>query len=461
MFTWVSRHLYYPLSQFVQGERALACLQTLERTQWDTPHVHRERQWKAICALIAAAREIPYYAQAWMNCELDLRDWDDFQALPVLRREALRENCTLMQAPNFVDGRVETQTSGSSGSPLRVYHSRTFRSWHEAGQLRARDWYDVHVGDSAVVVWGRPISGRLARWVQNVKYALNNMSTLSAWDLSPSTVRQGWRRLQRIRPRFVYGYPSALHEIAAQALAAGWPPPRPAPRVVMTTAEMLHETQRKSISEAFGAPVSNVYGCAELGAFAHQCPQGGVHVAVENVLVEILNDGRAVPDGTMGDVVLTSLRNFGMPLIRYAVGDVGRLLASPCPCGRTLPLLDVSAGKEVEMVRTLHGKVFSSALFDYANKRLVAEGQVAARFRVIQRALDEFVVELVADGADRGRVEDVFREVLASFAPGARIRVESVPAIERDRGGKMRFFVRDMAEEQREAPTAGGQQEPQ
>ncbi len=443
---WAVRNLYYPLTQVLQKEYTGRPLRLLELAQFEDDEQRRTRQLELLRAVVSATANVPYYRDLWENRGglPEVRTLDDLQGLPILTKDTVRREGARLEAPGARAESVETQTSGSSGTPLRVYQTRTFRSWHEAGQRRARRWFGVDVGTPTVVVWGRPIRGKVDRAVQDLKYRLNNMLSLSAWDLSPEAVRADWQRILAFRPGFVYAYPSAIAEIARQALQNGWQAPRPAPRVIMTTAETLHEHEREAIEAAFGAKVSNVYGCAEMGAFAHQCPHGGMHLAAENVLVEILRDGQPVPLGEVGDVVVTALRNHGMPLLRYAVGDAGRLLPDRCPCGRTLPLMDVKAGKLVEMVHTASGRVFSSALFDYASKRLVAEGQAAARFRVVQRSLDEFVVYLVQGSTEVAHVERVFREVLAAEVGDAKIHVETVPELPRDPGGKMRFFVSEV-----------------
>ncbi|MHB2020733.1 MAG: phenylacetate--CoA ligase family protein [Candidatus Xenobia bacterium] len=446
----VSRNLYLPLSQWLKGESIAELLPHLERSQWTDSTSLAILQNQRLVRMLQAAMQAPWYRERWQAAGVALNGistMQDLAALPVLTRDDVRIAGPKLVVPGFRDRQIETQTSGSSGTPLRILQSREFRSWHEAGQWRARRWYGLELGCPTAVMWGRPVRSRQEKLVNDLKFWLNNMMSLSAFDLAPATIEQGWKKLRRFRPRLVYAYPSALNAVAVTALERGWPAPDPPPAVVMTTAETLQEHERVNLQSAFRAPVCNVYGCAELGAFAHECPQGGLHVSAENVVVEILHEGKPVPLDEEGDVTLTSLNELGMPLIRYQNGDTGRLLSRMCPCGRTLPLMDLRVGKVVEIVHTSSGRVFSSALFDYISKRLVAEGQATVRFRAVQRRIGAFTVLIVPAGdTNLAHVERVFREVLDQQVGDVELTVEVVDSLPRDPGGKLRFFVNEMVD---------------
>ncbi len=104
-------------------------------------------------------------------------------------------------------------------------------------------------------------------------------------------------------------------------------------------------------------PVQDVYSCEELGFLALQCPQHEhYHVQSESVLVEVLDEqGNPCAPGQIGRVVLTSLHNFAMPLIRYAIGDYAEVGAA-CPCGRGLPVLTRILGRRRNRVALPDGR---------------------------------------------------------------------------------------------------------
>ena len=111
------------------------------------------------------------------------------------------------------------------------------------------------------------------------------------------------------------------------------------PTCVITTSEVLTDYHRELIGNVFQCRVYNEYGCGETGTIAHECEFGSMHINAENVIVEIVRDGEVVNDGEVGDIVVTDLNNFAMPLIRYNLKDIGYIDSEPCPCGRGLPIL--------------------------------------------------------------------------------------------------------------------------
>lgn len=410
-----------------------------------TPQTRRQHQWASLQQTLQQAQAIPYYRQ---TLPAEVATWDDFLNLPLLSKQDVRENFDSLHNPALRPGAALGQTSGSTGSPMRFLHSKIFGARHEAGQWRGRSWFGIQPGDAVFAVWGRPISKSENRVLQ-LKSFLNHIIHVSAFDLERDYCIQLAQRLQTFKPRLVYGYPSGIYEVARVAEQEGIPLNHLGVRQVACTAEILYPFQIELLGRVFGAPVSNVYGCSEFGAFAHQCPHGGMHISDENILIEFLKDGKPVAPGETGEVVVTSLHNPVMPLIRYQVGDMGIPLDSLCPCGRTMPLMDVKAGKVGQMIRTSQGKRFNSELFDYINKRLMTEKiRGIAQFLVIQETLDDFLVHIVEEPGDVSRARHEFELGMRSvLGPEPSIRFETVAQIRRHDGGKLGYFESRLSEE--------------
>ena len=117
--------------------------------------------------------------------------------------------------------------------------------------------------------------------------------------------------------------------------------------IIFSTAETVLPRVRKLVRERFGAKLVAIYSCQETGYIAIECPVSGqYHVLVDNALVEIVEeDGSPTPPGEVGRVLVTSLYNYATPFIRYAIGDVATASATPCACGRTLPVIPQIEGR--------------------------------------------------------------------------------------------------------------------
>jgi len=443
--SWLTRNVILRLSQWVQSETMLPNLAELNRSQWSSPRELGLWQWQRLQETLQSAyANIPFYRRRLDAHRID--PWkmepEDFQRVPTLSKQDVRDNFEQLLWRAGGDRLRVSDTSGSTGAPLRFAHGRTYSSRHEAGQWRARGWFGVSPGDAVLAIWGRPVNNPKDKKILEFKSYLNHYLHVSAFDIDRPFLIELARRLRSFRPRLVYGYPSGIYELAKVAQEENLRLDHLGIRMVGCTAESLYEFQRELMCSVFGAPVSNIYGCGEFGSFAHQCPRGMMHIASENVVVEFLNDGKAAEPGEPGEVTVTSLQNPGMPLIRYVVGDVGIPLAESCPCGRSLPTMDIKAGKIGQMVRTDSGKIFSTELFDYINRNLMLrELKGVEQFLVVQNKLDSFTVEFIQGPSQVEESKSAFeagmREVLGGHV---QVAFQPVDAIVRHSGGKMGYF---------------------
>jgi phenylacetate-CoA ligase len=196
-------------------------------------------------------------------------------------------------------------------------------------------------------------------------------------------------------------------------------------RALFTSGELLDRSARQALTNAYGAPVYNIYGTSESKEIAWECRHGGMHLNADVVHLEVLDDlGRAVPAGVEGDLVATVLVNRAMPLLRYRTGDRGTLRAGSCSCGRSSPLMGVVTGRAADMLVLRGGHRISPYALTSALERVggVLRYQVSqldpARLRV--RAMLESAV-------DRELVATQMREALRyDVAPFLDTEVEFV-----------------------------------
>ena len=196
---------------------------------------------------------------------------------------------------------------------------------------------------------------------------------------------------------------------------------------------------RERITEAFGCRVVDMYGCQEAGLLATECPDGhGHHVCAESVLLEILReDGTPAPAGETGRVVLTSLHNFAMPLIRYAIGDYAALHDGPCPCGRALPLLTKIFGRSANLFVFPDGsRRMLGVSLDEIRRFLGFES-----LQIVQHRIDEIEVRYVplsdTAPADGEGLEAYFRTILN---PQARVTLTPLSVLAREKSGKFEIM---------------------
>jgi phenylacetate-CoA ligase len=184
---------------------------------------------------------------------------------------------------------------------------------------------------------------------------------------------------------------------------------------------------RKSIEKAFGCQVFDHYGSREIGSIASECEEhSGYHIAAENVVVEFVKDDEHVSQGEDGVILLTGLRNYGMPFIRYQIGDVGSPSKETCNCGRGLPLMKSVKGRISQFFVVCDensGKttpVDMSLLMEYIMIHLKSRPD---SYRAIQERRDYIRVEIVQSKSYSPQDTNFLVEQLHKYL-GASVKIE-------------------------------------
>jgi phenylacetate-CoA ligase len=242
--------------------------------------------------------------------------------------------------------------------------------------------------------------------------------------------------------RQMFGYPSAIYLLCLHAQKHHKPLRHAGVKVVFVTGEVLLPYQRELISETFDCPVADGYGGRDSGFIAHECPQGGMHIMGDAVIVEVVDaEGRPVSPGEAGEIIVTDLYSHEAPFLRYATGDVGVLSVRACRCGRSLPLFDKIDGRANDLIVTPDGRVINSLALIYP----VREIPGVERFRIVQKAVNRFHVEIVRNRDFRTQDEEHIRERWTTLLRSAiQITFEYLPGLRVERSGKFRHVVSEV-----------------
>ncbi|MCU0919103.1 MAG: AMP-binding protein [Burkholderiaceae bacterium] len=441
MYTALVSNLLFPLHERLKGHSTVAVRRRMEETQWLKPEQITALQAERLRALLTAAAEVPYWRDLFTSLHFDPRAVNsvpDLQALPLLDKATIRAHTESMKHPQ-ARGLARFNTGGSSGEPLIFYIGDERVSHDVAAKWRATRWWGVDIGDPEIVVWGSPIELGSQDRIRALRDRLLRTELLPAFEMSEAKLDGFVRAIRARRPKMLFGYPSALSHIARHAEQRGQRMDDLGIRVAFVTSERLYDDQRATIERVFGCKVANGYGGRDAGFIAHECPAGGMHLTAEDIVVEVVDaQGRMLPRGQAGEIIVTHLATKDFPFIRYRTGDVAVMDDARCACGRGLPMLKEIQGRTTDFVVAADGTVMHGLALIYFLRDLPWVRQ----FKVVQESLQLTRILLVTDGElDTARTADIVGKARARLGGAVDIEIERVPAIPPEKSGKHRYVV--------------------
>lgn len=420
----------------------------LLRREWILPHraeieelsklskvdMQRWQETKLIRLLTQAFQNDPYYQKLlkpyvqYFNQPLE---W--FNQIPLLTKEIIREEES-RRNHSFCAGLDQRSTSGSTGSPFVFWKDRLATGFMQALQDQAFSWYGLSVGEPQARFWGLP-AGKAGR-IALLKDFLKHRIRFSAFKLGPQDMLTFYQRLLTFKPTYFYGYPSLVLEFARFVQSERLPLNTIPLKVVIGTGENITQNERDELHELLGVPFASEYGCSEVGVIGFECPYGRMHVMAQNIYIELIDSiGNLVPEGEEGEVVVTELNSRYLPFIRYRLGDRAKFTKEQCPCGNSLPVFEVLAGRRDDYIITPEGRKVYDAILAYTLKKGIVQ------FKAVQLSTDKICIYIRPGKDFTAALEQQYIEQLKqSISPLMRIEFILVKEIERERSGKMRYF---------------------
>lgn len=357
--------------------------------------------------------------------------FDDIHHLPLISRDMLRDAGEAAWAQDLpAERRMTASTSGSSDSPLTL----TFRY---SDRLRKHA-----IGLHCMSLYGwRPWHRGMALGSQALPtgHGLQRLG-ISRWTwVDPSRPVSEWLETYRhLRPQVLHSYPSALREFCFGVREQG--PLEWKPRVLSVGGELCPAELAPLTREAFGMTPLVMYGAVEGGRLAFECREHqGLHVRMDAVHIEILREGRPAATGETGSVVITSLINTAMPIIRYELGDLAAWVPGDCACGLWWPRLTIYEGRKADVIELPGGRRVPVTTL----AAIVGKSQQVRQFQFVRRTPG--VLLLRYQPYERADELTTVCDRLQQALPGIEIVTECSEQLPRTRSGKVRRYVDETA----------------
>jgi phenylacetate-CoA ligase len=429
----------FDISDYLSVGRLLYWRRLLWRSQYDPPEKLANLQWKLLSRLLDHCfRNVPYYKNEWKKLGLvraDFRSLADLSKLPVIGKGHIFDHGELFKADGFSRYRPKpVQTSGTTGSPMKVYWDVRSNVLELLCQWRHYSWFGYRIGTPFLDL--RNYRQHLAGpWAWNWK-CRGLESSIFFWN--ESNADECAAMLKKRRIRLWRGNPLAIYQLCLIFEKAGIRGPRPG--CVITVGEALRGNERRVIENWTGCAVGDGYGLNEHTVMMGQCPEGSYHVSSEYGIMEILGeDGTPARPGEEGRIISTGLHNFAFPLLRYDTGDHAVPAEGPCACKRTLPAVRELTGRIGDKVLAVNGRWVSCLHRPFKYASGVRFSQIVQK---VAGSIDVYIVPSEGFGpAVQAGITDGLR---AELGQDMEIRVHLVDALPFQSSRKFKFVVNQL-----------------
>jgi phenylacetate-CoA ligase len=393
--------------------------------------------------LLLAYRSVQFYKtrfdQVGVN-PVNLKSVRDLLSYPVFNKDIIRSN-DLINHNALIKYKFKSHTSGSTGQPMWTYYD--FKSWIRKKYLvKARARMECGVKPNEKIVVFESVS---QNYKDNTNILFKKFKSRYRVFSIFEPLQNSVQKLISFYPVVLYGSPSFLFQLGQYISKNNLK--LPSVKRIFTSSEYLQETVREYIKEKFKADVYDVYGSTEFKEVAWECEKHeGYHINEDEVIVEILKDGKPAAPGIIGNIVITDLRNTVMPLIRYQMNDKGMLMKDKCSCGRTFSIMKPYAGRSSEYIVLPNDQILSPYLFTTSIEKI--EGLL--QYQIIQSDKNKLLVNIVSNSEYFKNVSESVKNILEHITNHIMdIEIKRKTQIDVEENGKFKV-VKNLTLEQKE-----------
>lgn len=440
------------------------------KTQWYSRDELLSLQFKKLQDILVYSYEyVPFYKKRFDDLGMkpdDIRDFGDFNKIPSLKRQEIIDNHVDMldvrfleslkkidpdkQAPGKPRGLslfskhklIMNTSSGSTGAPTVFYEDGTQTGLNWANELRIKSWFGADPGSKEVRFLRASREELSKNIIASLRKYVWNQLLLPGVNLREDDHATSFERIMNFRPKILWGFTSAISELAQFMIDNKLDIKDASPNVAITWAAPLYDFEEKRIETAFKCKVTNLYGTREVGHIATRCPEGLMHINEESLYVE-----NKEGDSESGrEILCTSLVKGPMPFIKFETGDIGEIAEQNCTCGRHLKVINNLLGRTGEVIFDKDGKMIAPNVWC----RFFMEGKLASRINRFQiHYMKNKDIEMkIEQGKNFNEETDelIKKKFYSQFSNNNNLIINYVDKIEPTKSGKYKMIINDLSE---------------
>lgn len=430
-----NKNLFIALGDAKCGLHPYRVLNEINKTQYLKTSEIEDLQLVYLKKLVSHICEhVPFYREYAKNHDVSINSLEDIKKLPVVDKKLINSRYDDFISDQCPKPYFISKTTGSSGVPFSFIKTREGESYKIASFLRAKNWFDVGRCDRVLKISGiPPISfGFKEHLEEYIRFKVTNRTEMFISEMTDDNIPALVEHINKTKPIAIVGLAGGVALLAVKL--KGNKELKHNIKAIFVNSESITSLQRKQIFETFGVEPRSDYRATE-GSIAHECECGGLHLDMEGCYAEIHNED----ENGVGDIVLTMLHSFDMPLVRYRIGDKAKWRKEPCKCGRGLKLIEDVIGRETDVIVLPNGKEYSSANLNYVPSNLKNVGNLA-EYQLFQTSKTEILLKVVLIDKDNHDVVEEMREEFGKIFEGCTLTIEICDQLERGKGGKLRLI---------------------
>jgi len=354
----------------------------------------------------------------------EIKTLQDLSKFPILTKKEILEYNLEIHTDFKFKKKFKAITSGTTGQSLEFYRDEFADSFNRASFFKNYDLFQVKPWDKNGYFWGFNFS-----FYKKIKTTILDrfQNRFRVFGYDEKEFNRFVKKLQKAK--YIHGYSSMIYQAAKIINEKKLPKPKKI-RMVKGTSEKIFEKYQEEVKKAFGLKMISEYGATESGIIAFECPKGNMHINMEGVIVEEIEN----------EILVTNLQMKSFPVIRYKLGDFIKLAPkeTTCACGKNHLILEDITGRVGSNIYGIK-QIYPSFIFYYIFKNLSSNFNIILNYQILQKEKGSLVFKL-EQSLNEDEYSKLKNEIFKYFKEDMKIEIEENSNLNTFKG-KLKSFI--------------------
>lgn len=393
-----------------------------------------------------AIHNIPYYRDLVRKNKIEITKdnvFEDLKKFPVLTKEIIRKNWQKLHTDLSKIKYIINTSGGTTGEPIKLIQDKDYSLKTYSSTLVFDEIGGYSTGDKLIKLWGneKEIYEQTKSLIHSkINPLLKNIYFQNSFRMSEKIIQNYIDEINNIKPKVIIAYVQSIYEMAKFINRKNLRIHKP--HSIITSAGVLTQEIKKVLESVFNCKIHNRYGSREVGLIACSCDKSEkLHINMFQQYIEILDkENTSLNENEKGNIIITNLANYSMPLIRYKIGDIGSLNLSKCLCNRGLIRLNNVHGRIVDVFKNEYGDIIDGEYFTHLFYLL----ENIKQFQVIQETINQINVNLVTyenNKITKKTEHDIIEKIKLVMGKNCNLTFNYLKEIETPSSGKFRYTI--------------------